>query len=314
MIEQKMRSALLFLAGSLLAAGAWGQSVMFVQSTEGAVTVASEYFGTGAAGRTVSFEGDNGDKQPMVVVEIVNGPTGSTLGLGNEADLTFTLEGATFVSAVTANSLRYYDNAAGNEPGEDLGLDEDGNVINAADVEGDAISRTVKSGGARGDSSVTFTLEVDTAINVDETPNPGSEFLGFTLPALQVVPAAVTRPLAGGEVQTVGSGVTVVATLRSVTTRSNSFPSVVHGLAAPRAASATMTARLADTNGVVPVLPFEDGFVLRTAQALASSLTSGGTTSVSLDDPKVIAARGDGAGVPVTKANGDKVRGLLIAR
>ena len=297
MIEQKMRSALLFLAGSLLAAGAWGQSVKFVQSTVGKVTVASEYFGTGAAGRTVSFVGDTGDKQPMVVLEIIN-DAGSTLGEGNEAELTFALNGATFVSPVTVNSLKYYDNLADNPPGEDPDAIPTANPL---DLEGDNMSRSVKSGGARGDSSVTFTLKVDTGINVDVGVNPGQEFLGFKLPALQVVPASVTSTM---------RGVTVVATLRSVTNRSNSFPSAVHGLTVPTAERPLVPA----VGGVVRVNPATEGLVLSLAQALTTTLTDGVDATVSLTDRKVIAATGGGAGMPVTKANGDKVRGLLIGK
>ena len=295
MIEQKMRSALLFLAGSLLAAGAWGQEVKFVQSTVGKVTVAEEYFGTGAAGRQVSFVGDNGQKQPMVVVQILP-DDGNNLGERNEADLTFRLNGATFVSAVTVNSLGYYTNPSANPFGHVVGADPS-NPTNAEDVESSDISWSVEDGGATGDNWVTFRLRVERA-NVIDVSGTDLRFFGFELPPLQVSPATLGAT---------SKGVTVTAELLSVVNRSSAFPSAVHGLATP-------TAERPATGGIVPVVAALDGLVLDTAAALTTTLSADGAATVSLSNRKVIAGTGAGAGVEVTRPNGEKAHGMLIGR
>ena len=293
MIEQKMRSALLFLAGSLLAAGAWGQEVKFVQSTVGKVTVAEEYFGTGAAGRQVSFVGDNGDKQPMVVVQILP-DEGNNLGERNEADLTFRLNGATFVSAVTVNSLGYYTNPSANPFGEDPDATPTANPV---DVESSDISWSVEDGGATGDNWVTFRLRVERA-NVIDVSGTDLRFFGFELPPLQVSPATLGAT---------SKGVAVTAELLSVVNRSSAFPSAVHGLATP-------TAERPATGGIVPVVAALDGLVLDTAAAMTTTLSNEGAATVSLSNRKVIAGTGAGAGVEVTRPNGEKAHGMLIGR
>ena len=281
MIEQKMRSALLLLAGSLLAAGAWGQTVKFVQNNQGMVQVASEYFGS-ADGREVTFDGD---KQPMITLQIMDDDTvtgAGVLDVRNEATLTFTLNGATFASSVNAGDLKLYDNPAGNEIGD-----------TTADVESNAMQKSVASGGTRGDRSVTFDLEVTgtTAIN---PATGGPKFLAFEMPSLQVTPArfSATDPAAG-------SGVTVVAGLVAGRSGASPFPSRVEGSVAANAA------------GRQAINPVADGAVITLASALTASVGTGGTAQVALADRKAIIGT---SGVSVTMADGAKARGLNVGQ
>ena len=284
MIEQKMRSALPLLAGLLLSAGAWGQTVKFVQDNQGMALVASEYFGS-ADGREVTFDGD---KRPMITLQIMDDDTAGSPGNGvldvrNEAKLTFTLNGATFASSVRAGDLKLYDNAAGNEIGD-----------TTADVESNAMQKSIASGGGRGDRSVTFDLEVTGTTAIDPEADTGHEFLAFEMPSLQVTPArfSATDP-------TAGSGVTVVAGLVAGRSGANPFPSRVEGSVAANAA------------GRQAINPVDDGAVLMLASALTASVGTGGTAQVALADRKAIIGT---SGVSVTMDDGAKARGLNVGQ
>ena len=266
MIEQKIRSALLLLGGLLLSAGALGQATTFTQVADFRVTVASEYFGPGD-GRVVTFDEQS---QAAIRVNLADDPavsgTGS-LDVNNSRDITFTLTGATFDGAATVNNLLYYEDAA-----------LSGNI-----------SRQLKSGGARGDSSVTYTLTVETAI----TPAGGDDFLYFTLPALMVNPVRLNPPTE----MTAMMGAAVVAKFEpGGRAGSNPFPTSILG------------------SGTVPpgsVLMHVEGRVVTTASALATTGLGAAsyTANVAVDNRKVIAAT---SGVRVPAAGGAMVRGLQV--
>ena len=291
MIEQKMRSALLFLAGSLLAAGAWGQTVTFKQGSQDKANVALEYFG--AAAREVTFDGD---KQPKITLLIADDPnrTGDgTLDEDEKGQVTFVLNGASFASSVSASDLKFYDLGTG----ENIGAEEDTD-------ETSAIRKRIVSGGQRGDSSVTFEMTVSSVI--DPTDDTGDEFLSFYMPDLDVTPTLLNVENPG-----LGNGVTVVATnLRSVDSGSNPFPGRVLGTGAVvTAADATATPPVVEQKGVDVV---KDGTVLLiNDRALTVGLGTGGAANVALADRKSITRT---SGVEVTRANGDKVRGLMIGK
>ena len=141
MIRQTARSLALVAAGLLLAGGAWGQVLR--QSTSDAPMVALEYFGV-AGGREILSAGFDVDTDPadrtVAVRPYVALTPGTPITTGNVADITFTLTGATFSqTAGPANlDLRTACTAASAEAG---------------------LSVSVSSGGARGDSSVTYRVE-----------------------------------------------------------------------------------------------------------------------------------------------------------
>ena len=282
MIEQAMRSALLLLAGMLLSAGALGQTVVLTQDNFG-VVVASEFFGA-ADGREVLF---NADSQPGISVDITaaTGAANPQLDVGNEVRLTFTLLGATFAASVTSNSLDFYDNPTGNARG------------GGDDVLGTGLLKSVDSGGAVGDSSVTFLLEVQTALDIDA--DNGAEFLWFQPPNLQVDPV----PLNPAD-QNSALGAMVVVTSVPGQANSNPFPAAVLGSGrAPAGCGAVSATCRAVVDSRL------DGQIVQLQSALTPSLGTGSTANVSLANRKVI---DDNSGVAVTMKNGDRVRGLRV--
>ena len=273
MIEQKMRSALLLLAGSLLAAGAWGQTVVLTQSVDKRLVVASELFG--APGRLV-VAGDNsveGSSQAQVKILISPAESGNAASLdqGNKADITFTLRGATFAGAVTPGALTLVDG----------GATSSGRISSAV------------SDGNRGDRSVTFELEVLETVTATVATDTEDEYLLFNVPSLLVDPVVVkaadttaTPPVPAQ------MGVSVVATIKQVRNANNSFPS-------------TVTSAMGST-ARVPIVP-EDSRIIRLASALDVGLGAGGAENVLLSNLKAFEA-----GTLVTMAGGEEVRGLTV--
>ena len=267
MIEQKMRSALPLLAGLLLSAGAWGQSVILLQDNDPVVNVASEYFGSSGS-REVLLTRENGRGAIKVNVnEAVDGTPG-TVEVGNEAEITFTLNGATFAASATSSHLQYFDSAGGGTPQADIAKD-------------------VVRGGARGEQSVTYSLEVVTAL---DTGDEG--FLYFDPPNLDVSPV-VLNPTAAPSTQR--RGVTVVATIETGRALANPFPSNIVG-----------SARL--PNGTMVVSPDADGAILQLGSALNAQLGAGGMATVAINDLKAISDDG----MSVTMREGDMKRGLKV--
>ena len=193
MIRQMVRSAALFAAGLLLANVAWGQPVL-TQVSSAAQLVAAEYFGGEARMVQVSNmdidqpETPNGQQRPYVELNL----SGGAIDDGNTADITFVLTGATFDQPVSPNLLDQ--RAAGCPSGT------------GAAAPGDDIEATVREGGARGDSSVTFGVEVtDTSAGTLAT----GQSLCFWIPDLSVTLATVSAPTVMPPVR----GVNVTATV-----------------------------------------------------------------------------------------------------
>ena len=283
MTKQKMRSALLFLAGSLLAAGAWGQTVTLVQSVDYRLNVASEFFGD-PDGRTVVTL--DSDATRTAAVQIVISGTGAgtapdqagTLEARNKAYLTFTLTGATFSGAINTNSLKL----------QRGGVDQ-GNIV-----------KTITEGGSAGDREVTFELEV---VEDFLTVTSGLERLLFEVPSLTVDPVTLKAAVAAtatDPAMPAVEGVRVDAAIRPFASRSNPFPGQVTS-ATPVANAATTTKSLADAQ------------IISLHSALGASLGPGEVANVAIDNLKAIA---DGTNVTLTsttKTRGVRVGSLIVS-
>lgn len=191
----KLRNATLALAASLLATGALGQA--FMQDSE-VVTVAEELFGSSAVElEFLPFEDDTFTPKAKLIF------TGATdIAADTEFDVTYTLVNASF-----ARTASIYDIMWGTW-GPDLG--DDGTTGGTGDDEDDTAnlrfyeaateaSVTVKEGGAKGSSSVTYTFKIPTAIGSlatptrqddgdDATPENTHPYVGTTRKIVLVMP------------------------------------------------------------------------------------------------------------------------------
>ena len=281
MIEQKMRSGLLLLAGLVLASGAWGQTTIMTQTKGGSITVASEFFGSPDGREVLFILPDVGDfaspqtSQPYIVLTIADDPAQSgtgSLGTNNTTRVTYTLNGATFAGSAGGTNLRYFD----------------GNTLGAG------ISVRVVDGGSRGSRSVTYEVETTADIPL----SGGTKALYFFPPNLQVDPILLnpleTNPAA--QVQ----GVTVVASIDGSNARvsSNPFPRGVLGSGTDR------------STGAMVVNPLPDGEIVRLAPALSASLGPLGAVNEANVDIRNRTALADG--LQVTMSNGQRTRGLKV--
>lgn len=285
MIRQMVRSAALFAAGLLLANVAWGQAVLR-QSSSMPQLVAAEYFGGEARMVQVSNmdivqpETPNGQQRPYVELNL----TGAAIDDGNTADITFVLTGATFDQPVSPNLLDQ--RATGCPSGT------------GAAAPGDDIEATVREGGARGDSSVTFGVEVtDTAAGTLAT----GQSLCFWIPDLSVTLATVSAPTVTPPVR----GVNVTATvIKPIATTGSTFPSRISG----PATGDTM-------EGGVGSAPNTDVRILQATPALTASMGMGDTAYVAITDRTKIATRGTpdpSAGDPTSAMMGLRVGTLSV--
>ena len=279
MIEQAMRSALLLLAGMLLSAVAWGQTVVLEQDNPQMVRVASEYFGS-PDGQTLRLvQGNDNGAYAGITVTFTGSSASDMVDAGNEADITFTLTGATFAGPITANHLQYF-----------VGGTENG-----------AIARTLKSGGAVGDRTVTFSLSVETAITNVHTG--GAELLWFRPPALQVIPAVLNARAVSTGADPI-KGATIRASIQPTTSRANPFPADIFGAS---------DAVDSNSNRIIAAVPDgnDDSIVVRLYPALAETslgASTGNVATVDADNRKVIAS-----GTPVTLTAGARpVQGLTV--
>ena len=184
MFEQMKRAAALLAVGAAFSCGAWGQTLE--QSVEMERTIAAEFFGV-PAGRTVAERKSNPPTKVVISV------SGADISAGNEADLTFSFTGATFVDRVSLSRF------AGS----------DGSNVSLSPVEG----------GQAGDSWVTVRAAVaGGALAVGET-------IAFTVPDLQVAPVAID------DSGTQGAAVDV--SIEVVRRTSSPFPDVVGDSANP---------------------------------------------------------------------------------
>ena len=278
MIEQKMRLALPLLAGLLLSAGAWGQTVKLEQSVDYRLNVASEFFGDPDGRAVTTYDtSPNNDPTPVptnkwaaIRIAIKGDPTADTgmLGEGNKASLTFVLTGATFNGAVTANSLKLR--------------------RGTATAELPNIVKTITAGGADGDDRVTFELSVTSTLDLATAPASDEEHLLFEVPGLTVKPTALTQGA------TPVTGVRVDANIRPISSTSNAFPRLV--------LSATP-----DTGATPGTKSLGDARVISLHSALGASLGAGGIAQVAIDNLKAIAS-----GTEVNMGGGAKPLGLTV--
>ena len=277
------------MAGSLLAAGAWGQTVELKQSVDYRLNVASEFFGD-PDGRTVVTLDSAADKTAGVQIAILGTGTGDDpdkagqLDPQNKAYLTFTLTGATFSGAINTNSLKLQ------------------RVVSGTPTELGDIVKTITEGGSAGDREVTFELEVVTAI---DTSVAGAERLLFEVPSLTVDPVTLKAAVAatGGDPTTAMpavEGVRVDAKIRPFASRTNSFPGQV--LSNTPVADAAVTTK-----------SLEDAQIISLHSALGASLGAGEVANVAIENLKAIA---DGTQVTLTgttKTRGVKVGSLIVS-
>ena len=159
MLEQIKRAAVLLAVGGGVAfsSGAWGVPSWGGFDGSATIPIASEYFGA-ADGRVVEARTND----PARVSVETDGRRGDTITMGNEANLTYSLTGATFAESVSLSQFV---------------------------SEGDNLSLSLLEGGQEGDSEVTVRIAV---VGGDLVAfGTGSGYILFTLPDLRVTPAVL---------------------------------------------------------------------------------------------------------------------------
>ena len=185
MLEQMKRAAVLLAVGAAFSSGAWGQDPDPTLELEvvNLKPLAAEFFGA-PDGRLVGERSEDGD--PTAAMITVGG---ANISGGNEANLTFSLAGATF---------------AGRVPLSQFGSDSTN------------VSLSLAEGGQESDSEVTVRVAVaGDGLAVGKT-------ITFTLPDLQVTPV-VTDP----DPAYMTRGATVDASIEVTTSTGRSFPDVI---------------------------------------------------------------------------------------
>ena len=249
-------------AGLLLASGAWGQAPVLRQVTSDAALVAWEHFG--GEPRLVQaseFDLDDvaaGDQRPYVGLNV----DGAAIGAGSVAEITFTLDGATFEQTVGPSHLDQ------RQTGDCSGARVDG------------LASSVASGGARGESSVTFRAEVRDAGGAGLAVG---QSVCFWLPDLSAALANVSE--AGAERPAMG--VNVTAGIRSVRSIGAGFPAAINGNNVDAAGMPTPNNESGSPGPVTRKTLF------RAVPALAASLGTGATGYVILSDRTRIAFGGE---------------------
>ena len=280
MIRQTMRLVALAAAGLVLAGGAWGQVLR--QTTSADFLVAHEFFGASGGREVLASKVDldgtaEGTQAPYVALTV----GGTAVAVGNAADVTFTVVGATFSETVSPANL---DRRAANCGGE-----RQNNLL----VTGPT------SGGAKGDSSVTFKVEV--------TGNElaADQAICFWVPNLQATLTTVSAP----GVTPAEMGVNVTASISQGVTNSNPFPAVINGNNVDAGGMPTPD----NTTGNPG--PITDRTIFKAAPALMTSLGMGGTGYVSLEDRTKVVSGGtpDPSADPAKAAMGVSVGTLSIA-
>ena len=304
MIRQTVRSAALFAAGLLLAGGAWGQApeLTLRQVSSAPQLVAAEYFGGDPRMVQVSkmdivadVDGEaatQGLQRSYVGLNLMDEDTagGNTVvGVtdGNVAEITFELHGATF-----------------DQPASPTNLDQ--RSANCAGAPLDVIEASVVNGGQRGDSTVTYRVEVtdtgDVDFSTDTAVTGAPHAICFWIPDLSVTLAPVSAP----GVTPVVRGVNVTATeIKAITSTGTPFPTRISG------------AMDRDVNMNDTVDPSEVGNahnldvrILQAAPALTAGLGTGDDVEVRLEDRTKIAIGGTpdpSASNPATATRGLRV-------
>lgn len=267
-------------AGLLLAGGAWGQVLRQVTSVS--QNLALEHFGGEARMIKVSaFDVDPDDavdQRPYVGLNVSNGP----ISAGNVAMVTFTLSGATFDQAATPTNLDQ--RAAG---------------CAGARTSPSVVEASVSSGGARGDASVTYRVEVT------DTGNTGladGQAMCFWVPDLSATLATVSAPGVNPPVR--GVNVTASIDTSGGTAVGSPFPGRISG----------MTDIDSDDSGTVEGAEVGnatnlDRTLFMAVPALTARLVRGDTGYVNIADRTKIAT----GGTPDPSVSGrDRTMGLRV--
>ncbi len=257
MIRQTLRPVALAAAASalLLSGAAWGQGAVLRQVVSTAPDVASEYFGGEARSVQLSkFDVDlsaEGQQRPFVGLNVDT----ATITPGNVAEITFTLAGATFEQPATAGNLDRRGDSCSGEAGGNL-------------------RTSVMSGGARGDTSVTFRAEItgDEGLTADQA-------VCFWVPDLSVT---LTTVSARGVTPMV-RGVNVTASIKTTSTTGTTFPSRINGPDAD-----------VDMNQTTPDVPgpITMKTILEAESALTARFLNGDPALVNIADRTKIASGG----------------------
>ncbi|MCY4341687.1 MAG: hypothetical protein OXE48_10065, partial [Gammaproteobacteria bacterium] len=272
MIRQTVRPLALAAAGLLASGVAWAQTPdTLVQVSSPTQNVASEYFGGEARVVSVSKmdldtpETPNGLQRPFVGLDLAAGH-----GVGNVAEITFTLSGATFQQAATPTNL-------------DLRNAGDSACRGGASPN---LKVSVANGGAIGDDSVTFRAEV-----ASSALDP-AQFICFWVPDLSVT------------LKSVGTGATMA---RVVEVTASTRPTANTGTPFPTGSARGATAVMANGQTTYPIPPGSKR-ILEAVNALNANLVNGGTGQVNIADRTKIATGGKPD--PSVTGSGAKTTGL----
>ena len=192
MFEQMKRAAVVLAVGAAFSSGAWSQALE--HHVAGSKTLAAEFFGT-PDGRLVKARSEN-NRPTKVVISLYWSPISG----GNEANLTYSLAGATFAGRVSLSQF---------------------------EAEDEDVSLSLVEGGQEGDSEVTVSVSVAS----DGLWVQDGGDITFMFPDLQVTPVVLDR-----ETVTLGldpldpevtHGATVDVSIEVTTSTGNYFPDVI---------------------------------------------------------------------------------------
>ena len=287
MIRQTVRSLALVAAGLLLAGGAWGQVLR--QSTSAEQMVALEYFGA-AGGREILSAGFDVDADPAdrtsAVRPYVALTPGAEIAIGNVANITYALGGATFSQTVSPANLDLRSTCTAATPSAGLSV-------------------SVVNGGAKTDREVTFRVEATAALT-------SAVAICFWVPNVQATLVNTSPPGTAAADQVMG--VTVTATIEQGVTNSAPFPARISG---PLSNDADANDDGDAVDGAeVGSSPNSDKVIFTAKRALTTGLGTGQMAMVALADRSKIASGGTAdpsASNPNTAVMGVSVGTLSIA-
>ena len=273
------------VAGLLLASAAWGQEPVLRQVVSGPTLLAAERFGDGPRSILASrFDLDSmaeGDQGPYVALNV----DGAAIDPRSAAEITFTLDGAAFEQRVGPRHLEQ-------------------RLNNCSEETNSVLAVSVASGGAVGETEVTFRVEVTdaggTGLAVGQT-------ICFLVPDLSAALAPVSEPDAEPDAEPPAMGVNLTASIRSLVSVSDPFPGEINGNNVDEAGAPTP-----DNNTGSPG-PVTSRTLFQAVPALAVSLGMGATVVfVNVDDRSRIAEGGEMDPSGRTERTGLRVGTLTI--
>ena len=193
MFERMKRVAVLLAVGAAFSSGVWGQALE--HHVDHSKALAAEFFGA-PDGRLVKARSEN-NRPTKVVISLYWSPISG----GNEANLTYSLAGATFAGRVSLSQF---------------------------EAEDEDVSLSLVEGGQEGDSEVTVSVSV---ASDGFWVQSGGDII-FTFPDLQVTPVVldpetVTLGLNALDPEVVTRGAAVDVSIEVTTSTGTSFPDVI---------------------------------------------------------------------------------------